>query len=82
MDEDVGQWLKQVVMGTSSPSFPEPQQHAEPDLIFVLRNKSKNPVKRLVCAVQVRSNSNLGRVLKLMLAVLKSKVVKDFGVDD
>lgn len=56
---DVGQWLDQVVQGCPRQSFLLPSTSAGPDLMFVLCNKSMNPVRRLVCAVQVRTQQSL-----------------------
>lgn len=63
---DVGQWLEQVVLGNPRQSFLLPTKYAGPDLMFVLCNKSTNPVQRLVCAVQVRSKASLMLILKLI----------------
>ena len=54
--EDVKQWLEQVVRGSPRPLFLLPINSAGPDLMFVLRNNSTKPAKRLICAVQVRIN--------------------------
>ena len=54
---DVGQWLEQVVLGQPRRSFLLPATSAGPDLMFVLCNRSTQPLQRLVCAVQVRKQA-------------------------
>lgn len=61
-------------------SFLLPSQSAGPDLIFVLRNDSSRPVKRLVWPSRYVPIPIY--VLKLTSAGLQSKVVQNLGIDD